>query len=452
MSIKVCDAIMGSGKSSAAIRYMNDHPTRKFIYVTPYLAEVKRISDSCPALRFKEPRNDLPEFGFKKYRHTLDLIASGENITTTHKMFLRYTDDLVDKIREHGYTLIIDEAVDVLYPASIKPVDFQMLKDLGWLTKENGVIKITPSFKYEDGLFEDIIALAKGNRLIEMEDQETAGKLYYWLFSQELLTAFSDVYILTYLFDAQMMKYGLDLMGLEYEKIGIHRDERGGYHFCSHPDYVPEYTATLSQKIHIFDNDKINAIGEAVHALSHTWYSKDGSDELVDKLRRHVRNFFMEYNEDKPAERRLWATYKNGEGKVRGKGYYRSNLAFNAKATNDYRDKDVLAYCVNVFMNPNEKNYLIRNGINVKEDEYALSVMIQWIWRSAIREGGEIWIYIPSKRMRDLLENWISWVEGKAPKSVADKEPKPKQNKYIRKDQLTKADRRKIRKVIKNNE
>ncbi len=35
MAIKVCDAIMGSGKSSAAISYMNEHPNQKFIYITP---------------------------------------------------------------------------------------------------------------------------------------------------------------------------------------------------------------------------------------------------------------------------------------------------------------------------------------------------------------------------------------------------------------------------------
>ena len=33
--------------------------------------------------------------------------------------------------------------------------------------------------------------------------------------------------------------------------------------------------------------------------------------------------------------------------------------------------------------------------------------MVQWIWRSAIRDGDEIYIYIPSKRMRTLLINWM---------------------------------------------
>ena len=51
MAIKVCDAIMGSGKSSAAIAYMNEHPQQKFIYITPYLEEAVRIRESCPATR-----------------------------------------------------------------------------------------------------------------------------------------------------------------------------------------------------------------------------------------------------------------------------------------------------------------------------------------------------------------------------------------------------------------
>lgn len=103
----------------------------------------------------------------------------------------------------------------------------------------------------------------------------------------------------------------------------------------------------------------------------------------------------------------MWATYKNGESSLRSKGYSRSNIAFNTKATNDYGDKQVLAYCVNIFMQPDEKNYLLSNNIAVQEDRYALSVMLQWIWRSAIRNGQEIWIYIPSKRMRNLLKQWI---------------------------------------------
>ena len=39
--IRICDAIMGSGKTEAAIKWMNDSPDEtKFVFVTPYLSEV----------------------------------------------------------------------------------------------------------------------------------------------------------------------------------------------------------------------------------------------------------------------------------------------------------------------------------------------------------------------------------------------------------------------------
>ena len=90
-----------------------------------------------------------------------------------------------------------------------------------------------------------------------------------------------------------------------------------------------------------------------------------------------------------------------------GKGYTNGFLSYNIRATNEYRKRTCLAYCVNVFFNPFMKNYFLAYGVEVQEDVYALSEMIQWIWRSAIRDGEEIWVYIPSNRMRSLLENWL---------------------------------------------
>ena len=38
---------------------------------------------------------------------------------------------------------------------------------------------------------------------------------------------------------------------------------------------------------------------------------------------------------------------------------------------------------------------------------YALSILIQWVFRSAIRNGQEVWLYLPSARMRGLLAGWL---------------------------------------------
>ncbi len=49
----------------------------------------------------------------------------------------------------------------------------------------------------------------------------------------------------------------------------------------------------------------------------------------------------------------------------------------------------------------------MQRGVTINEDLYGLSEMIQWIWRSRIRKGESINIYIPSMRMRNLLDAWM---------------------------------------------
>lgn len=106
----------------------------------------------------------------------------------------------------------------------------------------------------------------------------------------------------------------------------------------------------------------------------------------------------------------LWTTFKDTEEVLAGKGFKKAFLPCNARATNEYADRKYLAYLVNRFMDPNIKLYFTSHGVEVDEDAWALSEMIQWIWRSAIRKGEEIWIYMPSSRMRGLLQKWIAEV------------------------------------------
>ena len=62
---------------------------------------------------------------------------------------------------------------------------------------------------------------------------------------------------------------------------------------------------------------------------------------------------------------------------------------------------------INRYLNPYIKQFFVSNGIDIDEDGYAMSEMLQFLWRSAIRDGKEINVYIPSIRMRKLLEQWI---------------------------------------------
>ena len=110
----------------------------------------------------------------------------------------------------------------------------------------------------------------------------------------------------------------------------------------------------------------------------------------------------------------MWSTYLEDKKEIQGKGYSKGYTQFNLRASNEYRNKKYLAYLVNLYMNVGRVIYYKDHGIEIDQDLYALSTMIQWIWRSAIRDGEEIYIYIPSRRMRELLIKWIDEVSNAA--------------------------------------
>ena len=121
LPITVIDSIMGSGKTTYAIRYMNDthdanvaarftdpaSSDRKFLYVTPILSEVERVQASCLGLRFRDP---VPLHG-RKFYHLEQLIEAGENVATTHQLFSMLSTSIYRKLKEQNYTLVIDEVL-----------------------------------------------------------------------------------------------------------------------------------------------------------------------------------------------------------------------------------------------------------------------------------------------------------------------------------------------------
>jgi len=400
--VRVCDAIMGTGKSSAAITYLNEHPNDRFIYITPYLDEAARIKRECPDAHFIEPSEKLREYQYKKSAHTAALIKEGRNISTTHQAFKGYSAEMLEDIRRQGYTLIIDENVEVLERFDIDEADLQLAIDAGYIKETDGVYSVEKE-DYNGRALHDLFYMLKSRELVKVVDKNNT--LFYWALPPELILSFKDVFVLTYLFGGQSIHHFLEIYNIPYEFIGIARTDGNQYRFCEAPGYTPEYVSHLSDMIHILDNDRLNAVGDDFYALSMSWFEHGGED--VEQLKRNIMNCYKNIWGDVPLDKRLWGSYKSAFNKLRGKGYTNAFLTFNAKATNNYRNRSHLVYPVNIFMNVEEKKFYHLHGIEVDEDIYALSIMVQWIWRSGIRDGQETYIYIPSRRMRTLLVNWI---------------------------------------------
>ena len=391
--ITIVDARMGRGKSSAAIRYMNRHKgTRRFLYITLYLNEVDRICEQCD---FDQSDSDHMSKSAELKIH----LKSGKNIAATHSLFYLMDEEALELVRSQNYSLIIDESIQVIERLNVTDKDFALIVEQ--LTdEEDGVLHWRD--KDYSGRFTDYKEMADANSLCRLDNALLN------IMNPSLLRSFDEVFMLTYLFDGQYQKAYLEFFGFEYRVVGVERDQ-DGYFFSDTPDVPPPLDyRTL---IHIVDNEKMNKPGDGQYALSKSWFSRRGYDHVdIRALRNNLKRFFQSIP-DGDANTRLWTTFKDDQNKLvdMRSGRFRKNfLQVGARATNEYKERTDIAYMVNRFIDPNLMKFFAERDIRLDADSFALAEMLQWIWRSAIRDGKAINLYIPSKRMRELLINWIN--------------------------------------------
>jgi hypothetical protein len=122
-------------------------------------------------------------------------------------------------------------------------------------------------------------------------------------------------------------------------------------------------------------------------------------------------DFFNDFRDEESKTVRMWSTFKKFEHLITNDHSPRlkssKHLVFNIKATNLYKDKASLAFLVNVYPNPSLGHFLKEQGIPFDENQYATSTLIQWIFRSRLRDGKKINLFIASGRMRLLFKEWL---------------------------------------------
>lgn len=400
--VHVVDMIMGSGKSSAAINYMNKtYEENRFLYVTPFLTEVARVREQCPDLNFVEPelRN-----GHGKLSDIRFLLSKGRNIATTHVLFSMFTAELIDICRSYGYTLIMDEVANVVTEYKIGADDrVTLLEKYAYIEEGTGLIR----WREEKSDYKDEKYQAE-KRLCDLQALACYGdsEITMWLLPIECFNAFEEVYILTYLFEGQIQRYYYDFFKLPYDYLYVKGDSLEEYEFTSEPQ-MQKIKYDYSKLIHICESDKLNKIGQFEYDLSKTWFERNAKNKVVlPQLKNNLFNFFHNMQKS-PADNNIWTTFKDYQKHLSGKGYSKGFLPSNSRATNAYKDRTCVAYCLNKYINSVVKIFFNGKGVKTDEDTYAVSEMLQFIWRSAVREGNEIWVYVPSSRMRQLLKDWI---------------------------------------------
>ena len=348
----------------------------------------------------KEPLNR----GGRKLSNLKELVKNGENIVTTHALFHCFDTELIDMFWRQNYTLFLDEVTDVVepYESLQSKADFNVFTQcIADINEETGIIKLKRDIDY-DGL-----KFAEEKNLCELDGLAYyGGSVVMRLFPISIFNAFRNVYILTYMFDAQMQSYYYKFHNLPYKHIYITGDNPVESTFTEDEAKKRIVKRDFRSLINIVDDEKMNMIGSRDTDLSKSWYDRNAKNGGLDVIRRNLANFYINKT-GKGVDYNLWTTFADYKKKVQGKGYTKGFAAMNSRASNKWGKCDCVAYTVNRYVNPLIVQFFSKCGIDVDQDAYALSEMLQFIWRSAIRNNKPITLYIPSKRMRDLLITWI---------------------------------------------
>jgi hypothetical protein len=440
--VTVVDACMGTGKTTFATLMFNSRgPEDKFLYITPYLDEVERIQDNCPGFiqpmtveeaerREKETGKEVNVHPSIQHCKTKSeaieiLIDKGHCITSTHALFKDIGPEVAESIRLQGYTLVMDEVLNPIEQVCFKdeedkpitPAELEALYESNVLEKGEAVIPGKNVLQLKAGHqknlrrgYDLLWQTAKNERLVAVDDT-----VLVWLLPPSLLEVFDKVYLMTYMFDFQPMAAYFKMFNIKTVKKTLWNNKL--------VDYLDEIANSklsgIPSKITIHDRGQINDIGNTRGALSKGWYEKSKKVKC-NSVANNLYYFFCRHINNVPKEEWMWTTYKMAKAEIGKHGqagrFMHGFLANNTRATNDYRHKSTLAYCCNFHMHPYIKRFFDYGGVDPHQDQWALSEMLQWIWRSRIREDKDITVYIPSKRMRDLMTEWLTkvaeWTKG----------------------------------------
>lgn len=429
IAITIIDAPCGQGKTSWAIEQFCRNQEKQYIYVTPFLDEICRIRNATKGKRdFQTPQyeNGRKLNGFNR------LLANGSDIALTHSTFANANEETLRLLKESKPILVMDETINILvdynetqgkshrlsgkYESNIK-----LLLDGRYIRIDDfGRVEWISNNSYPGSAFSEVERLARSGNLLWLDNS-----LLLWEFPPQIFQYFEEVYVLTYLFEGSYLKPFFEYHGLYYNKKSVIKTD-GSYQLCPYMSDAPT-RAKYKNLIHI--ERRLNHYNNAQ-------LSSSGQDRLMRKnkptplsisLKNDLYNYFQNIRHAKASDI-LWTGKEAYKSQLKGKGYtcFTDNvggqnikvdcfLPLNARASNAYQNRHNLAYVYCMNSNPSYDKYFAKrlgkdgNPIAINNDLFALGCLIQWMWRSAIRKGEEIWIYIPAPRMRNLL---IAWMNG----------------------------------------
>ncbi|TGN67329.1 hypothetical protein E4L95_05340 [Paracoccus liaowanqingii] len=436
----IVDYPCGFGKSTRMIAGLRDNPDQQVLIVVPDLEQVRQlIADAHRhGVKLYQPLSDAAaredkatgspfDFLHETKRDALQaLIQAGHNVITTHKLYSEIAvlarSGMLQNVEVHiDEVLSVSEEATGITQCSRNRQDANdwrcLYIDKGYATicQDTGRIVPTEDWRQQrDGL--------AGNLPTAFFDAAEAGRLYTDIpgMGQHIIMGELPVVILklakrvkiyTYRFSGSYMAAYLQRHGVQYS-------------FARYSDISPEeadrqFRAKARELVTIDPVARLDGV-----ALGYTAQKRMASSKAAEELRKagQVSDNFrsigraLKSNGTRTDHLILtclqagWTARNDQAGRfARGTKLFSDArwVANQTRGTNQYRHCSHVAYFWSQNVNPNVARFL---GCDDKQhaDAYSVAEMIQFIWRSRIRDGQPITVYMPCEKMRRLWARWLA--------------------------------------------
>lgn len=419
--VEILDSIMGSNKTNRIIDWIDSHPNERYLYISPLLSEVdntSRLATNLKHVSFEFPSTDQHN---TKSDDLLAKLESGANISCTHNLYLSMTDKHLDLINKYGYIVIIDEEVGVIdYFSKYTTDDLAYLSANGDITisEEDGMISWVGKELGDNAKYKHFYNLCNAKAVYSTK---RSGTMLVTQMPVELFTRAKRVIIMTYMFKGNILDCFLQLKKVEvipFTEVTPTEIDKGSIRSLIALQPLDLKISKLSMSVSGYESmsakdcvliqNYIRTTGLKCGAKAvDTMYTFPKEVSAVNKRsgKRVAPRGYITYKTPKLDEYGEVLTDKKGKP-LTTENYCWLHSA--CRATNKYSYKWYLAHCYDRFPNTAVNSYLTDYGYSIDRNVFALSEMLQWIWRSRIRKGEPIVLAIASNRMYNLFLDWLN--------------------------------------------
>ncbi|MDA3821857.1 MAG: hypothetical protein PF450_04490 [Bacteroidales bacterium] len=403
--ITILEGIPGVGKSTRMIQYIKENPEERYLIVLPLLDEVDRYQEELPGLNFKEPSNG----NGTKTEHFKNLLRDKSNILCTHALFSHWDTEIEGLIMGAGYYIIIDEEAGVIDSVAIKAQTIENLKKLKYIIvdPDTGLVRWdheASGYEYDgEKEHQAVISKAKSGSLYCFDD-----KFFVYELPHRLFQIGKKYTLMTYLFKGNFMEAYFNSHGIKYHIEQIDH-ERATTIKAQARDLI-EFVPMTGKMTGI--RDKYNRS----KPFSRRFITSRMTPKERKSFRDGVRNIVYrreKHNPDKVMitcfkDYMVTDTQKRPKIDMMPRSMDKCYVPMNARGSNQWAGRDFVIHMVDHYPEPYLDKYLDkRSDGSFNRDIYALSILVQYVYRSAIRDGKHIKLMICSDRMEQLFRDWL---------------------------------------------